>query len=301
MNLDKNNTNVEINKLILFLYVKIDDMIKEYESQFGKLDFIKQKGNKRGRKPNLSSSEIVTLAILRYIFRFKEWKHFHAFAITYLKDMFPKIPFYPNFLTQINRAIHYGLFILLIFTKYNQLVSGTLKSVDATPLPVCDNRRISSHRVCNGIAQRGKTSKGWFYGFKLHLVVDEFGNILSFTITPGNIDDRVPLYVLLKKIHGIVLADAGYINHQIMEELFEKGIFLLYSVKGNMKRLMSKEQHKLLKKRQIVEITFGVLKDRYGLETSIPRSFSGHMAHVIYILLAYSIARRERMQLLLDI
>ncbi|MEZ5451392.1 MAG: transposase [Thiothrix sp.] len=87
--------------------------------------------------------------------------------------------------------------------------------IDSTPLAVCENLRIPRHRTFSGAAGRGKSSTGWFYGFKLHLVVDDCGEILSFAITPGNTDDRKPVPTLLKQVTGKVFGDRGYISKEL--------------------------------------------------------------------------------------
>jgi hypothetical protein len=83
---------------------------------------------------------------------------------------------------------------MVIFLKIMRLGACTAISfVDATSLRVCNNKRIFNHKVFAGIAQRGKSTMGYFFGFKLHLVINDKGEILNFVITPGNVDDREPL------------------------------------------------------------------------------------------------------------
>ncbi len=91
--------------------------------------------------------------------------------------------------------------------------------IDSTPISVCHNRRIRQHKVFNGLAARGKTSMGWFYGFKLHLVINEYGEILAFQLTPGNVDDRKPVPTLTKGLFGKLFADKGYISKELFAEL----------------------------------------------------------------------------------
>ena len=108
--------------------------------------------------------------------------------------------------------------------------------MDSTRLRVCDNRRISSHRVFVSEAGCSKTSMGWF-GFKLHLVINEQGEILDVELTPGNTDDRRPLPKFAEGLHGNLYADRGYISKDLREQLRAQGINLVYKVRKNMKPL----------------------------------------------------------------
>lgn len=90
--------------------------------------------------------------------------------------------------------------------------------IDATSIKVCQhggciswgnpsiphrhNRRIPRHRVFQDLAKRGKTSVDWFFGFKLHLVINDRGELLNLQITPGNTDDRKPVPDLLQFLFG---------------------------------------------------------------------------------------------------
>ena len=119
---------------------------------------------------------------------------------------------------------------MVIYLKLMRLgeCSG-ISFVDSTPARVCKNKRIYNHKVFEGIAARGKSTMGYFFSFKLHLIINDMGEILNFVITPGNIDDRVPLKDgnFLKKIYGKMFADRGYIGQKLFEELFINGIKLI--------------------------------------------------------------------------
>ena len=87
---------------------------------------------------------------------------------------------------------------------------------------LCHNRRISNHKVFNGLAARGKNSVDWFFGFKLHIVVNERGQLLNATLTPGNIDDRIPVPDLLSGLFGKIFADRGYVSQKLASQLLEE-------------------------------------------------------------------------------
>src|SRR3954462_11141441 len=74
--------------------------------------------------------------------------------------------------------------------------------IDSTALPVCDNHRISRHKVFADLAQRGKTSMGWFFGFKLHLVFNNDNEIVALKLTPGNVHDTTPVPALTRDLIG---------------------------------------------------------------------------------------------------
>lgn len=108
--------------------------------------------------------------------------------------------------------------------------------IDATSLKVCHNRRIAGHRVFNKLAARGKTYVDWFRGFKLHLVVNEQGELLNLQITPGNIDDRKPVPDLLKFLFGKVFAERGYVCSSLAQKLLQDfGIEFFAKPRRNMK------------------------------------------------------------------
>ena len=93
-------------------------------------------------------------------------------------------------------------------------------------MSVCKNQRIHIHKVFKGIAQRGKCSMGWFFGFKLHPICNEKGELLNFMITPGDVDDRKPLEykAFVEFIYGKLVADKGYVSKNLFQRLFVDGI-----------------------------------------------------------------------------
>ena len=154
----------------------------------------------------------------------------------------------------------------------NKSTSGGVYFLDATPLKVCENKRIFDHEVCEDLAKSGKTSMGGFFGFKLHVVCDSLGRLISLLITPGNTDDRKFVLKLLKELRGLCVADAGYISKRLMQELYQQGLLLLTDIRNFMKRLMSEAQHAVLKQRQRIKGIFSWFKHRLSPEASIARS-----------------------------
>jgi hypothetical protein len=161
--------------------------------------------------------------------------------------------------------------------------------IDSTSLEVCDPKRISQHRVFAVDAQRGKTSTGWFYGFKLHLAVNDRGELLACCLTPGNVDDRTPVPDLVKSLRGKLFGDRGYISAPLTQLLFEQGLHLITRLRKNMKdQLMPLSDKLLLRKRAIIESIIDQLKNISQIEHSRHRSPLNFVVHVIAGLVAYS-------------
>ena len=180
---------------------------------------------------------------------------------------------------------------LTVFIK--EVLLGTctgISFVDSTPLHVCQRQRILIHKTFEELAQRGKCSMRWFFGFKLHLIISCKGEILNFMFTPGNVDDREPLKQekFLKNIKDKLCADKGYIGQALFENLFTGGIQLITKVKNNMKNsLMSIADRILLRKRVLIETVNDELKNIAQIEHSRHRSFNNFIANSLSAIAAY--------------
>ena len=161
--------------------------------------------------------------------------------------------------------------------------------VDATSIRVCHNKRIRRNRVFAGLARRGKTTAGWFYGFKLHLIVNDRGEILSFLLTPGNVADVSVLEKLARGIFGKLFGDKGYISAKIAKQLFEQGLRLFTTLRSNMKqKLMSMQDRILLRKRLIIETINDQLKNISQIEHTRHRTVENFLVNLLAGLAAYS-------------
>lgn len=153
-----------------------------------------------------------------------------------------------------------------------------LSIADATPLAVCYDLRIQRHRVFKGIAQRGKSSTGWFYDFKLHAVINHQGERLAIKVTAGNVDDRKGLLAIASGLFGTPYADKGYIGKEFAQKMKNKGIDLVTRVRKNRKEVMHFEfDQALLRKRSLVETVFDELKNRCQIEHTrnrLPMNFA---------------------------
>lgn len=169
--------------------------------------------------------------------------------------------------------------------------------VDSTPLAVCKNARINRHRTFEGLAGRGRTTMGWFFGLKLHVVMNNRGELMAVKITPGNTNDLKPLESMVNGLQGKLLGDKAYISQALFERLWQKGLHLITGIRRNMRNyLMPILDKLLLRKRFIVETLFDRLKSDMGLEHTRHRSPINALVHIISCLAAYSISdKRVRM------
>src|ERR687886_2469785 len=174
-----------------------------------------------GRANSLSVSEVLTILVWFHVSHYRTFQHYYLDSVLVGKRAeFPGLPSYTRFVELIPLA-------LLPLCAYLQTRKGQptgLQFIDSLPIRVCHNRRISSHKVFAGLAQRGKGSRGWFYGFKLHLVINEQGELLAFSLTPGNCDDRRPVRKLVRKLWGKLFGDRGYISQDLFEQLWKEGL-----------------------------------------------------------------------------
>ena len=161
--------------------------------------------------------------------------------------------------------------------------------VDSTSLKVCHNRRIPAHKVFAGCARRGRTSVDWFFGFKLHLVTNDCGELLSLRLTPGNTDDRRPVPDLVKGLFGKLFGDKGYVSQPLFETLFGEGIQLITRLKTKMRnRLMPFFDKIMLRKRAVIESVMDQLKNISQIEHSRHRSVANCFVNLLGGLIAYT-------------
>jgi hypothetical protein len=160
--------------------------------------------------------------------------------------------------------------------------------IDSTSIAVCHNKRIHRNKVFKGFAKRGKTTSGWFYGFKLHLIINDKGEILAFQLTPGNISDVSMLETLSKGIYGKLFGDKGYISSDLGKRLAKRGLELFTSIRANMKQqLMSLTDKILLRKRSLIETVNDQLKNISQIEHTRHRSVGNFLVNMLGGIAAY--------------
>ena len=216
---------------------------------------------------------------------FKHLKSFyHGFAEPLLRGYFPGMPCYEHFV-----SLQKSVFVPLVFFLHSHLGTRTgLYYIDSTALPVCDNHRISRHKVFADLAQRGKTSMGWFFGFKLHLVFNNDNEIVALKLTPGNVHDTTPVPALTRDLIGKLFGDKGYIGRKLAEDLLRLTLFT--RVRKNMKSLpLSLQDKALLNARNMAETIIGHIKEFSSLNLSKHRSVINAFVHIIAAITAYQI------------
>jgi hypothetical protein len=191
---------------------------------------------------------------------------------------------YGRFVQLMPRVL--ALLCAYLFTCFGSCTG--ISFVDATCLAVCDNRRIHQHKVFAGLAARGKTTMGWFFGFKLHLVVNDRGELLGVCLTPGNRHDVKVLPKLVKRLFGKLFGDKGYRSQPLFEQLLQQGIHLITKLKAKMKnRLMPLADKLLLRKRAIIETINDQLKNISQIEHTRHRSPVNFLVNLVCGLIAY--------------
>jgi len=216
---------------------------------------------------------------------YKCFKYFYLYDISGRhKEKFPKLLSY-------NRYIQLMLRLLLPLYVLFHMLTGERTGVyfmDSTHLSVCHNRRINRHRVFGKLAARGKSSMGWFFGFKLHVVINHKGQIVAAKITRGNVNDRTPVTELTQGLKGIVGADKGYLSKELFATLYKEGLKLLTGIRKDMKNyLMPIYDKVLLRKRFLVETVFDALKCDLNIDHTRHRSPANALINWLSALVAY--------------
>ena len=240
----------------------------------------------RRRSSRLSLSEIMTILIHFHQSHYRNFKAFYLWQVCrQYRDEFPNLLSYHRFVALIPTA----LMPLCIYLHTRRGTNTGIAFIDSTALVVCHNRRIYSQKVFKQVARRGKTSTGWFYGFKLHLVVNDRGELLAFRITPGNVDDRQPLPELTQGLTGKLFGDRGYLSQLLFRTLWDQGLQLITKVRLNMhNKLLPLFDKLVLCKRAIIETIIGQLKNIQQIEHTRHRSVVNAMVNVLAALTAYT-------------
>lgn len=271
---------------LLELFCDVDDFCQAFlPSWEQKLITSSQKQRQRAR--SLTVSEIMTILIAFHQSHYRDFKAYYLEQVLkYWHGEFPGLVSYTRFVEYIPSVL--VPLIVYLRTCCMGNCSG-ISFIDSTSLDVCLNQRIHCHKVFAGLAERGKTSTGWFFGFKLHLVVNDRGELLQFCITPGNVDDRKPVPRLAKKLFGKLFGDKGYISQTLAQQLRQMfNLQLITKLRANMKnQLMLLSDRMLLRRRAIIETIIDQLKNISQIEHSRHRSVANFFVNVLCGLIAY--------------
>jgi len=269
---------------LLELFCEVDDFCQQFELTWSQNQLPAQT-TRRVRQPRLSVSEMMTIVTHFHQVRYRDFKTYYTRHVAlYLRHEFPVLVSYNRFVELMPRTIG---FLLVYLYSLRGGCTG-ISFVDSTPLKVCHNRRIHSHKVFDGFAQRGKSSMGWFFGFKLHLIINDQGEILAFHLTPGNVDDRKPVPLMAQDLFGKLFADKGYISQKLFALLLAQDLQLITRLRKNMKnRLFALADALLLRKRAIIETVNDQLKNISQIEHSRHRSVDNFVVNLLAGLIAY--------------
>jgi len=270
---------------LLELFVSVDDFCQVF-LPFWERKLIQAGSKKRRRAGQLSVSEIMTIMIYFHQSHYRDFKTYYTDHVCqHLSREFPQLVSYERFVILMPSVL--GPLSAYLKSLYGRCHG--ISFIDSTTVAVCDNHRIHNHKVFAGMAQRGKGSMGWFYGFKLHLVVNDCGELLACQITSGNVDDREPVPALSKRLFGKLIADRGYISQALFEQLLDTvGVQLITKLRKNMKnRLMPLMDKLLLRKRAIIESIVDLLKNISQIEHTRHRSPINCFINIIAGLIAY--------------
>ena len=281
-----------MNQLIK-IFCEIDDYCKEYETNNQKL-LCDEECKNINYRTSMALSEIMTIVIYFHQSKYRNFKSYYKCMILgILKPYFPKSVSYNRFVEIMNLA----LIPLLLYTmKYTFGKCDGLSFIDSTPLISCKYQRRYSHKVMKDYADIGKTSTGWFYGMKLHLIINGNGEILSFCLTPGNVSDvnEEVIDKLTKNIFGKLIGDKGYISEKIFKKLFDKNITMITKVRKNMKnKLVNIDDKMFLKKRAVIESVNNILKNICQIDHTRHRSPINFFVNLISGIVAYSFISKK--------
>ena len=215
---------------------------------------------------------------------FHKWYYLHQVKIQW-KHLFPNIVKYSRFIQLVSHAF----FPMFCFIKKHQGVWRDLQFIDSTVLTSCHVKRASSHRTFRSSARWGKTTTGWFFGFKLHLIINQYAEIVAFRLTKGNVDDRKPVPGMTRPMkRGKGFGDRGYVSEKLRNELLERGVLLITKVKRNMKnKLMTLYDKLMLRKRAFIESVHNILKSSCQIEHHRHRSRWNFLSNLLSGLATY--------------
>ena len=275
---------------IVELYSVVDDFCKIFMEKW-EAKMLSDGVKKRNRLGKMSVSEIMTIVIFFHQSNNRNFKNYYLGLISeHYKNYFPDLLSYARFISIMKS-------ILVPLCSFVQSLSGEktgIYFIDSTLLKACHIKREKQNKVFAKLARKSKSSMGWFFGFKLHIVINDKGEIMAFKITKGNVDDRKPVPFLVKGLVGKLVGDKGYISNNLFMDLWDEGLQLVTKIKSNMKnKLMHLVDKILLRKRAIIESVNDQLKNISQIEHTRNRSPWNFACNLIAGLCAYSLQPKK--------
>jgi len=278
---------LEVHQLVR-IFCEMDDFCKQLENYTKDYSLPAPTKLRTGPRCCLDESEIMSLLILFQMTRFRDFKTFYSFAKQYWNIYFPNMPSYQRFIELMKRVI----FPMTLFIQIKQGKDTGIYYIDSSCLAVCHIKRSKQHKTFEGIANYGKTSVGWFFGLKIHIVINDKGELMAFKITKGERHDSQVAEKLLGFARGLAFGDKGYISKKIFDALLKKGLKLITRKRKNMKNSYQIDgyEKQLLNQRNLVETVIEHLKHHYQVWHTRHRSIWNALTHLVSALAAYAIA-----------
>ena len=276
-------------KCIITVYYLVDNFCKIYKR------WEKEKllpSNKiRYREGNLSLAELLTIVLYFYLSPCKDFKNYYLYFLPGKYANYFKMVSYSRII-QLWPSLILPLCILVHQLKGD---NTGIYFIDSTKLQICHNKRTNSNRVFGRKAKMGKSSYGWFMGFKLHLIINHHGEIMAIKISKGNRSDLSVAANLAKRLEGKLFGDKGYISKNLFNELYHSNLRLYTGIRKDMKNhLLEIEDKILLRKRSLIESVFNVLKNRMNLEYTRHRSPINFLIHIIACIVSYALIKLSK-------
>ena len=258
--------------------------------------------SKSGRKSVLSKADFMTICFLKHKYGIADNKALYGWIqdSKEFSSMFNQLPSYQQFNEGINKTMSYFAFAAVVLAEKNKMKKADFYIIDSTPLPICSNGHRFQCKMGKGIANSSCNMNGWWYGFKLHLIINDNMEIVSIQLSDAKTKDYNVLDgSFVKGLLGYLVGDKGYISHKIAKKLNEKyGIELVTRQRKNMKKTPSdKEKLKMLGKRQRIESVFSKLKYNLNMVTKKTRSLVGYMTNVFAAIFTLMISQKTSIEI----
>lgn len=266
------------------LFCDVDDFRQDFEPRWQQRLIVEGERQRRRESP-LVLSEVLTILIAFHQSGFRTFKAYDLDLLWHHRAEFPKLVSDQRFVEQTP-----GTLIPLagdLMTRFGEITG--IAFVDSTALAVCGNKRISRNRVFAGEARIGRTTIGWFFGFKVPLVINDRGELLAVRITAGNVDDRSPVRALCRGLFGKLFGDKGDISAELTADLLKQGLRLVTGLRKNMREQLLPLWDKLmLRKRSLIETVIDQLQNISQTEHTRHRSPINFLVNLFAGLVAYT-------------
>jgi hypothetical protein len=268
------------------IFCDVDDFCQRFEQFRQQVPQLPSMLGEQRSRSRMHLSEVMTIVIAFHGSGAKTFKDFYTLTVLpHWRQAFPRLVSYNRFV----ELMPWCLMLLCCFLHTRKGEMTGIQFIDSTPIEVCHPCRAHAHQVFKALVGWGKNSVGWHFGFKLHLIINDRGELLAFKLTPANTDDREPVPDLTQDLLGKLFGDRGYISQKLFEALYKRGLQLVTKCKKNMKQRLVKLIDKiLLRKRSLIETVNDQLKNICQIEHSRHRSVFNFLVNLLAGLVAYS-------------